>query len=212
MTVQAIDVRDPFRSHVKEVKEDARVLIVPGLQDSPPGHWQSWLQARHRGAVRVQQREWSTPDVERWAARVASTLERAGPGPWIAVAHSFGVLALLRHLALQPDTPIAAALLVAPADPDKFGIGGLLPEAALPLPSTLVLSHTDPWLDLASGRRWARRWGSQVLDLGDAGHINVAAGFGPLPCAQRWVVAQQQRLARARRAERASPLEWVFAV
>lgn len=190
----------------------ARLLVIPGLHDSPPGHWQTWLQAQHRDAVRVQQRDWTTPDVERWAARVASTVERAGPGPWIAVAHSFGVLALLRGLALDPELPIAAALLVAPADPDKFGIGGLLPAGPLPLPTTLVLSHTDPWLSLSAGLRWSRCWGSRVLDLGDAGHVNVAAGFGTLPCAQRWVVAQHQRLARARRPDRASFQEWSFAV
>ena len=94
-----------------------RLLIVPGLHDSPPGHWQSWLQARHPLAVRVQQRDWSTPDLERWAARIGSTLERSGPGRWLVAAHSFGVLALLRHLARLPQSPVAAVLLVAPADP-----------------------------------------------------------------------------------------------
>jgi predicted alpha/beta hydrolase family esterase len=38
-----------------------RLLIVPGLHDSGPTHWQSWLQALHRGALRVQQRDWNDP-------------------------------------------------------------------------------------------------------------------------------------------------------
>lgn len=189
-----------------------RLLVIPGLHDSPPGHWQSWLQAFDRNAVRVVQRDWARPDVDRWAARIASTLARAGNGPWIAVAHSFGALALLRHLALQPDSPIAAALLVAPADPDKFGIGGLLPAGPLALPTTIVLSTTDPWLSLHAGQRWAQRWGVPVLNLGDAGHINTAAGFATLPYARRWVVAQEQRLARVARPVHASILEWAFAV
>ena len=172
-----------------------RLLIVPGLHDSPPGHWQSWLQARHPLAVRVQQRDWSTPDLERWAARIGSTLERSGPGRWLVAAHSFGVLALLRHLALRPQSPVAAVLLVAPADPDKFGVGELLPAGALPVPGTVVLSANDPWLAAAAGQRWARRWGCRIEMLGAAGHINIASGFGPLPLAERWLQSQQRRLA-----------------
>lgn len=172
-----------------------RLLIVPGLHDSPPGHWQSWLQARHPAAVRVQQRDWATPDLERWAARIASTLERGGPGRWLVAAHSFGALALLRHLQREPRSPVAAALLVAPADPDKFGVGGLLPAGALRVPSSMVLSANDPWLPTAAGQRWARLWGCRIEMLGAAGHINIASGFGPLPLAERWLQAQQRRLA-----------------
>jgi hypothetical protein len=36
-----------------------------------------------------------------------------GPGPWLAVAHSFGVLALLRHLVLVPADAAAATLAYA---------------------------------------------------------------------------------------------------
>jgi predicted alpha/beta hydrolase family esterase len=189
-----------------------RLLIVPGLNDSPPGHWQSWLQASHRDALRVVQHDWRSPNLERWAARIGSTLARAGGGPWIAVAHSFGALALASHLAQQPESAIAAALLVAPADPDKFGLGAALPVKRLPVAATMVLSRSDPWLSLAAGQRWAARWGCPVVDLGDAGHINVASGFRSLPFAARWVTQVQQRLARASRPERASCIEWSFAV
>lgn len=177
----------------------ARLLIVPGLNDSPSGHWQSTLQASHRDAVRVVQRDWKSTDLERWAGRIGSTLARAGHGPWIAVAHSFGVLALAQHLAQQPDSPVAAALLVAPADPDRFGLGSALPTRRLPVAATMVLSRTDPWLSLADGQRWAARWGCHVVDLGDAGHINLASGFRSLPFAARWVTQVQQRLAREAR-------------
>jgi hypothetical protein len=143
----------------------------------------------------VQQRDWTTPDLERWAARIGSTLARSGPGRWLAAAHSFGVLALLRHLAREPDTPLVAALLVAPADPDKFGVGALLPAGPLAVPATVVLSANDPWLAAGAGQRWARHWGCPVEMLGAAGHINIASGFGPLPLAERWLQAQQRRLA-----------------
>lgn len=176
-----------------------RLLIVPGLGDSGPGHWQTWLQGLHRHATRVQQRDWQQPDLERWSARIGSTLERAGPGPWVAVAHSFGVLALAHHLAQTTRSPIAGALLVAPANPDRFGLGEALPRTALPVLNSMVLSQNDPWMPMAVGLRWARHWGSHVVNLGDVGHINVAAGFGAFPFARRWVMAMEQRPVRQRR-------------
>lgn len=189
-----------------------RLLIVPGLHDSGPAHWQTWLQAFDRHAVRVEQRDWSTPDLDRWAGRIGSVLDHAGPGRWIAAAHSFGCLALVRHLAQRTDSPVAAALLVAPADPNRFGVAGLLPSRALQVPSTLIGSRTDPWMKAEDARAWARRWGSHWVDLGDAGHINAEAGFGPLPIARRWTIAMGQRLQRALRPERADIAEWSFAI
>ena len=42
-----------------------RLLIVPGLQDSGPAHWQSWLQGQYRDSLRVRQRNWGEPDLDR---------------------------------------------------------------------------------------------------------------------------------------------------
>jgi predicted alpha/beta hydrolase family esterase len=176
-----------------------RLLILPGLRDSSPGHWQSWLQSRHPGAVRVVQRNWGTPDLSRWSARIDSTLERAGPARWLAVAHSFGVLALADHLARVPDSPIAAALLVAPADPGRFGLCECLPHHSLPRPSTLVASSSDPWIALTEAARWATRWGCPLVNLGHAGHINAESGHSSLPLAEQWLQINQQRLTRQRR-------------
>jgi len=187
-----------------------RLLVVPGLHDSGPAHWQTWLQRLYRHSLRVQQDDWHTPDLARWSARITRTLNNAGPGPWLVAAHSFGCLALLHHLArqqvLSQQAPvgragahIAAVLLVAPAEPDRFGLADALPQGPLPVMSTLVASETDPWMTAASARRWARRWGSHWVNLGDVGHINAEAGFGPLPSARRWVLAMEQRLAREHR-------------
>ncbi|WP_408595312.1 RBBP9/YdeN family alpha/beta hydrolase [Limnohabitans sp.] len=195
-----------------------RLLIVPGLHDSGHAHWQTWLQGLYRHSVRVQQADWHTPDLDRWSAQIGQTLARAGPGPWIVAAHSFGCLALAHHLAhstTRPGHGVAAALLVAPAEPDKFGLADQLPQTELPVLSTLVASETDPWMTALSARRWAGRWGSHWVNLGDVGHINAESGFGPLPFARRWVLAMEQRLARERRqVSDAAPAEpgWRFAV
>jgi predicted alpha/beta hydrolase family esterase len=195
------------------MRQTPRLLIVPGLRDSGPAHWQTWLQSLHRGAQRVVQRDWHTPDLDRWALRITSTLERAGPGgPWLVAAHSFGCLALARHIALNGADGLLGALLVAPADPDKFGVAALLPRQRLPLSTSMVISDTDPWMRAAQAHAWAQRWGSAVVNLGAAGHINAEAGFGPLPMAQRWVTAMTQRAARERRQRHADTAEWRFAV
>jgi predicted alpha/beta hydrolase family esterase len=182
-----------------------RLLIIPGLHNSGPAHWQTWLQEQHRHSVRVEQDDWQQPDLEAWARRIASTLKAAGPGPWLAVAHSFGCLALARHVLRQThgdDAYLAqvptlrAALLVAPAEPQKFNVAHLLPQQPWPLHTTVVASQTDPWMTAQSAHLWAQRWGSGYIDLGDAGHINTEAGFGPLPLARRWAVAMAQKLVR----------------
>ena len=198
-----------------------RLLVVPGLHDSGPTHWQTQLEHSWRGALRVRQHDWAVPELERWAERIGETLARQPRGPWVAVAHSFGCLALARWLQRSAsaardlgndDNGIRSALLVAPADPLKFGVSEALPCAPLPVPSVLVASRSDPWMPFGSAVNWSRAWGSQLVDLGNAGHINVASGHGPWPLAKQLVERQVQQLHRQRRIERAHPLELSFAI
>ena len=188
-----------------------RVLIVPGLHDSGPDHWQTGLQRHHRGARRVQQSDWHTPELDRWAERIGQTLAQEPPGPWVAVAHSFGCLALTRWLH-RGGRGVEGAVLVAPADPLKFGVADSLPCEPLSIRSVLVASRTDPWMSFGASVNWARAWGSQLVDLGDAGHINVESGHGRWPLGRLLVERQVQRIERQRRAERAHPMEFAFAV
>jgi len=192
--------------------DPVRLLVIPGLHDSGPAHWQSWLQGHFsRQAVRVEQDDWTSADLARWSQCVEMTLARHPGSRWVAVAHSFGCLALLRFLA-QGGDGVQSALLVAPADPAKFGAAGKLPQSQLAIPSVLVASETDPWMKFESACAWARVWGSQLVGLGDAGHINTEAGFGPLPQAKTLVEQMIQRLERERRIARAHPLELSFAI
>ncbi|WP_280153385.1 alpha/beta hydrolase [Piscinibacter sp. XHJ-5] len=193
----------------------ARVLIVPGLHGSGPAHWQTWLQAHWRNAVRVQQDDWSDPDLLRWSRRIGEAAARDPDTPWIAVAHSFGCLALAHHLAQRPrrdEGGIAGALFVAPAAPARFGLGEVVPQRRLGVPATLLSSDTDPWMPAADAAAWAARWGARCINLGDVGHINVDAGFGPLPRALQITQSLIRRVERARRPQRAGILEFSFAV
>ena len=189
-----------------------RLLVIPGLHDSGPTHWQTWLQGQYaRRAVRVDQDDWSNADLGRWAQRIDMTVARNPNASWVAVAHSFGCLALLRFLALGGQG-VRAALLVAPADPEKFSASPKLPQARLSIPSVLLAIETDPWMRFDAACSWARVWGSQLISLGDAGHINADSGFGPLPQAKALVEQMTQHLERSRRLDRAHPWELTFAI
>jgi len=189
-----------------------RLLVLPGLHGSGPDHWQSWLERRSRGSRRVEQGRWAHADLPTWTARVGEVLASEPPGPWIAVAHSFGCLALVQHLLNERSLPptrdegavaqagVVAALLVAPADPERFAARAALARR-LPLREAAVLSSSnDPWLPTHAALPWAQTWGVRLIDLGDVGHVNVDAGFGPWAFMRDQVARLQQRWHSQRRA------------
>jgi predicted alpha/beta hydrolase family esterase len=158
-----------------------RVLVAPGLRGSGPEHWQSRWQALFPAFERVEQERWDVPDLPVWSAQVGR-MRQAGndPRPVLIVAHSFGCLASVHSVARDP-SGVAGLLLVAPADPDKFGVAPLLPVQALPLPSIMVGSSNDPWMAASRAALWAQRWHSSFIDAGALGHINAESGLGDWP-------------------------------
>ena len=164
-----------------------RLVTVPGLHGSEGAHWQTWLERQFPRALRVEQTDWDAPDLAIWAQAVRDVL--AGErGPFVLAAHSFGCLAAVH--ALQQGVPvadIAGVLFVAPASPKKFEFAGAFDARRLGVPSILIGSETDPRMALAAARELARPLGSAFVNLGDAGHINTAAGFGPWPRAKYFV-------------------------
>lgn len=154
-------------------------LIIPGLRSSGPAHWQSWIELRVPGAVRVQQADWATANLADWSSRVRLAISRT-PGQIIIVAHSFGVLAAVQA-ASDHDHRISGALLVAPADPERFGVSGMLPDGPLNFPVIVVGSTNDPWMSFDRVAHWAEKWGADLINLGAAGHINAEAGYGAWP-------------------------------
>jgi len=79
--------------------------------------------------------------------------------------------------------------LVAPADPEKFGIAPRLPHAPLPVPGLVVGSLSDPWLTWPKAQLWAQRWELPIYCAGDAGHINAQSGHGEWP--EGWALLQR---------------------
>ncbi|SMG33764.1 RBBP9/YdeN family alpha/beta hydrolase [Paraburkholderia susongensis] len=164
-----------------------RLVTVPGLHGSEGAHWQTWLERQFARSLRVEQTNWDAPDIAQWAKSLHDLLARER-GPFVLAAHSFGCLATahaLRQTSLLND--VVGVLFVAPASPRKFTFAGSFDARRLGVPSILIGSETDPWMPLADARDLAQRFGSAFVNLGDAGHINTAAGFGPWPRAKYFV-------------------------
>lgn len=181
-------------------------LIVPGLRDDAPAHWQSHLAANHPAAVAL-------PPLGRThlscADRVAQ-LEAAAhavAGPIVLVAHSAGCLTVA-HWALHTRCPVQAALLATPPDFDtplpagypslaELDAGGWrpVPRQRLPFAALVLISDDDPLAQPASAAALAGHWGAHTASLGAAGHLNPASGHGPWPEAEAWV-AQALALAK----------------
>lgn len=154
-------------------------LIVPGLNGSGPEHWQTWLEGRIPGSIRVHQNDWAEPNLDRWAGALRREVHRAGDRV-VIVAHSFGCLAAAQ-VAFDYRELVAGVMLVAPADPLRFGLDHRLPKTTLGVPVALIASTDDPWMSYRRAAKWADTWDAYLINLGAVGHINVASGFGPWP-------------------------------
>ncbi len=163
----------------------AKVLLLPGIGNSGPSHWQSIWEQSHSEFARVQQRDWDQPVCEEWVAAIEQAVRLAGPDV-VLVAHSLACLAVA-HWTASPHSSIKAALLVAVPDPagPQFPAeaqGFTDPPAHLfPFKSVVVVSGNDPYGSPAYSARLAAAWGSQVVPIGDWGHINASSGLGAWP-------------------------------
>jgi hypothetical protein len=162
------------------------ILTVPGLNGSGPAHWQSLWERADPGVVRADLGMWNTPHRNSWVTRLDQAIRQA-QAPVILVAHSLGCQAVAWWAALSPQPygwPVAGALLVAPADADRSDAPAELrgfapvPRVPLPLPSLVVASTDDLWVELARAHSMAADWGSHFVDIGPCGHINAASGIG----------------------------------
>jgi predicted alpha/beta hydrolase family esterase len=164
-------------------------LIIPGLFDSGPDHWQShWLRARPQ-ALKVELGSWDEPTPGLWIARLDRAIARR-QAPVVLIAHSLGCLAVAWWA--QEASParlhkVRGALLVAPPDVDRPDAHRLVrpfapaPRGTLPFSTVLVASRTDPYASFAKLSGLASDWGAELIDAGDLGHINVDSGVEDWP-------------------------------
>lgn len=181
---------------MEKILTNATVLIVPGLRDHVAEHWQTHLEARLSKVYTVAPLQTDKLNCAKRVQAIEEQLKKID-GPVILVAHSAGVLMTIHWAALHQHN-IQGALLVTPPDlaetwpanyptPEALRQEGWtpLPMKALPFPSVVVASRNDPLASYVAVADMAKNWGSQLLDMGEVGHMNPAAGFGP------WSQAEQ---------------------
>ena len=94
------------------------------------------------------------------------------------------------------------AFLVAPSDteapsyPDCTTGFQPMQFEPLPFPAIVVASSNDPYVAPQRARQFAQAWGAEYVEIGDAGHINGDAGYGPWPEGEQLLQDLQNRLAR----------------
>ena len=158
------------------------ILLVPGICNSGPKHWQSLWEAHHPGVSRVQQRDWDHPVCDEWVQSLDDVVARCHSAP-ILVAHSLGCLAAARWCE-QSSGAVYAVLLVAVPDPagpnfpaDAKGFEAV-PASLGGRRATIVSSTTDPYSSPAYTRQRVSAWRTGHIAMGPLGHLNADSGLG----------------------------------
>ena len=166
--------------------KSSTILLLPGWQNSGPGHWQTEWERLH-GYQRVQQHDWIRPLRGDWSARLEEVVADA-PGEVVLAAHSLGCIltawwaAHTRHA-----HKVRGALLVAPGDVERPDLAAQIPGWApiarqvLPFPAVLVGSQDDPYCSFERAQTLAGAWGARFVDSGPRGHINADSDLGDWP-------------------------------
>jgi predicted alpha/beta hydrolase family esterase len=170
---------------VEDRQDRADILLLPGLDGSPPRHWQShWAQLSH--CRRVSLGDWSRPRLHDWVPALDRAV-RESARPVVLAAHSLGCLAAAWWASLcwvdAFRDKVRGALLVAPPDVDALTAEPRirdfrpLPRLRLPFRSVLVASRDDPYAPYRQSEHMAACWGSDLVDAGEAGHLNADSGL-----------------------------------
>jgi predicted alpha/beta hydrolase family esterase len=172
------------------------MVFIPGWQDSGEHHWQTLWAKSFPSCVRVDQADWHHPDRAQWVARLDQVLTDFVDEPAVLVAHSLGASTVAHwagHASLQQQRRVKGALLVAPPDVRGSAFQSTVPASGfesepdwkLPFPSILVASSDDPYCSQERSQALALAWGSQLVTLEHAGHINADSKLGNWEAGQR---------------------------
>jgi serine hydrolase len=133
------------------------------------------------------QDDWLQPRLGDWLGALDREIRACATPPLLA-AHSLAC-PLVAHWAVRnAGVDVRGALLVAPADvdspdhtPDEVRSFSPIPLRRLPFPTIVVASDDDPFVSPERVAVFAWAWGSRLVTLPRAGHVNADAGFGPWP-------------------------------
>ncbi len=159
-------------------------INIPGLHNSDQTHWQSYFETvRPQEFIRIEQEDWDKPDCRTWIKQIESQLKGYNYADIIMIGHSIGCMAIV-HWFTNYGHEIKGALFVAPTDAEKEHfpeyISGFapIPLSKLPFPSIVVGSSDDHVTHPERTKLFATSWGSELIILDQAGHIETVSGYG----------------------------------
>jgi predicted alpha/beta hydrolase family esterase len=161
-------------------------LIVPGLGDSGQEHWQTFFEKTGSNFHRIIQQEWDEPTCIDWITRIDEVVSKYDPSTVVLIGHSLGC-STIAHWAMHFDRKIKGALLVGPSDLEApvytFPATGFnpIPSKHMNFKTIVVASDVDPWVSIDRANFFASNWGSEIIILNNAGHINDSSGYGEWP-------------------------------
>lgn len=159
-----------------------KYFTLPGYENSDTEHWQSYFERQLQNCSRIEQMSWTDPVLDDWIERIETALCKENMNDTVVITHSLGGIAFMHWFEKYKKT-VKAAFIVAPPDIDLIEVPPLsrfapIPLLHLPFPSMVVASRTDKWATPERAAFFAKNWGSEILFLEDAGHINSSAGYG----------------------------------
>lgn len=162
-----------------------KYFIIPGLGNSDADHWQTHFEKSSKDFIRINQQEWDSPKCSDWIENIDNVLSNYDLSNVVLIGHSLGC-ATIAHWADKYNRIIKGAMFVAPSDVEapkytnSFPASGFapMPLNKLNFKTIVVASENDEWVTLERAKFFAKCWGSEFISIGNAGHINVVAGYG----------------------------------
>ena len=165
------------------MKSKTTYLFIPGYGNSDENHWQTYFEKQLTNAFRIDQKSWDQPLCEDWINEINNTVQQFDLETVILISHSLGGLAIT-HWASRFNTKVKGAFIVAPPDLENPYLDLSLesftpiPKLKLPFPSIVIGSTNDPWVTPERIQTFSENWGSKLIMIGEAGHINTTSGYG----------------------------------
>lgn len=156
-------------------------LLVPGLGNSGPEHWQTYFENSGDNFYRIEQLEWDAPTCEEWITTIDKKVLEFDLSTVVLIGHSLGC-STIAHWATKHKRQIKGAMLVAPSDLEApqytFPARGFapIPLEKINFKTIVVASSDDIWVSLGRAKFFADNWGSEFINIGNAGHINAISG------------------------------------
>jgi len=160
-------------------------IFIPGYGNSTEGHWQELWHKATKNSYWVEQKDWENPNCEEWVESLNKLIQSLEE-PIFLIAHSLGTNTVVEWSNKYKENILGAMFVAIPDVDDKNipdSISGYKPSSLekLPFPSLALASTNDPYSTLDRTKYFVKKWGCELITIGDKGHVNNDSGVGEWP-------------------------------